>query len=77
MHDQLGVFCGKMTVTTNEGRVVDVIYLDFSNAYNTISTVFLYPSWDITAWVGRQSDGQIPGWMTGLRGWWIMSHTLP
>lgn len=57
MHDQLGVFCDKMTGTEDEGRMVDVIYLDFSNAYNAISTILFNPSWDITAWVGRQPNG--------------------
>jgi len=45
-----------MTGPVDEGRVADVIYLDFSNAYTTISTMLFYPIWDITAWVGRQPE---------------------
>lgn len=44
MCDLLGFLCNRMTGTVDEGRVEDVICLDFSNAYNSISTIFLYPS---------------------------------
>lgn len=35
---------------------VDVIYLNFGNGLKT-STIFLYPSLDITTWMGELLDG--------------------
>lgn len=48
-------FYGKVTCLVDEGKDVDVVYLNFTKAFDT---VFLYwRSWLLVAWVGALFTG--------------------
>lgn len=60
-------------------RAADVVYLNFSKAFCTVSHNILVPKFGhysldrrTARWVKKK-----PGWMVGLRGQWSTGHSLP
>lgn len=64
----LTAFCDKMSRFVNEGRAVDVAYLDFNNAFSSISPNILVSKLGHHSLVVGQLGGLITGWMVRLRG---------
>jgi len=56
---------------------VGVIYLDFRKAFDTILHHVLVSKIRCYSLEAEQPDGKITGWVVGLRGWWLLDHTLP
>ena len=46
------IFYDKVTRLVDEGKAVDVVYLDFSKAFDTISHAFSWQNWLLMAWMG-------------------------
>ena len=69
-------FYAEMSGFVGEGRAVDVIYLDFSKAFDTVLHHVLVPKIRCYSLEAEQLDSKITGWVVGLRGWWLMDHTL-
>lgn len=47
----------KITSSVDTGRTVDVVYLDFSKAFNAVSHCILLDNWQNTDRVGSLQDG--------------------
>lgn len=56
LSDYLIIFYDKTAGSVDKSRALHVIYLNFGNGLKT-STIFLYPSFDITTWIGEPLDG--------------------
>ncbi|KAF4801131.1 hypothetical protein TURU_037667 [Turdus rufiventris] len=52
------------------GKAVDVVCLDFSKTFDTISHSIPWKSWQPVAWTGALCAGLGTGWMAGPREWW-------
>ncbi|GAB0202882.1 mitochondrial enolase superfamily member 1 [Grus japonensis] len=50
-------FYDKMTCLVDEGKAVDVVYLDFSKSFDTISTAFSWRNWLLMAWMSVHFTG--------------------
>ena len=48
-------FCDKVTRLVNEGKAVDVVYLDFSKAFDSVPHNILVEN--VAVWVGVRSAG--------------------
>ncbi|GAB0187654.1 mitochondrial enolase superfamily member 1 [Grus japonensis] len=57
-------FYDKVTHSVNEGKAVDIVYLDFSKAFDTISHIILLEKLPI-----HGLDGCVLGWVEKLAGW--------
>ena len=47
------IFCDLLTRLVDEGKAVNVVYLDFSKAFDTVS----HSSWQSVAWTGTLLAG--------------------
>ena len=63
-------FYNQVTHLVDAGKAVDVVYLDFSKASDTVSHSTLLKSWQPVAWTGALCAGLRAGWMDGPREWW-------
>ena len=65
-------FYDKVTHLVDEGKSVDIVYLDFSKAFDTrlSPTAFSWRSWLLTAWTSAPCAGLKTGWTAKPREWW-------
>ena len=50
-------FYDRATCLLDEGKAVDVVYLDFSKAFDTASHTFSWRNWLLVAWMGTRFAG--------------------
>ena len=50
-------FYDRVTCLLEEGKAVDVVYFDFSKAFDTVSHSILWRNWLLTAWMGTRFAG--------------------
>ena len=68
-------FYDKITHPVDEGKAVDVVYLDFSKAFDTISHSISWRHWQLMARMGVLCAGLKAGWMAEPKeGWWMELH---
>ncbi|PKU40584.1 rna-directed dna polymerase from mobile element jockey-like [Limosa lapponica baueri] len=63
-------FYDKVTRLVDEGKAVDVVYLDFSKAFDTVSHSILLEKLDAHGLMGVLSAGLKTGWRAGPRECW-------
>jgi len=63
-------FCEQVTCLVHEVKAIDILYLDFSKAFDTVSTIFSWRSWQPMAWTGTLFAGKRTGWMATPREQW-------
>ena len=63
-------FYDQVTHLVDAGEAVDVVFLDFSKAFDTVSHSIPWKSWQPMAWTGALFAGLRTGWMAGPREWW-------
>ncbi|KAJ7407693.1 RNA-directed DNA polymerase from mobile element jockey-like protein [Willisornis vidua] len=63
-------FYDQVTCLVDEGKAVDVVYLDFSKAFDTVSHNMLLQKLEPMTWKGTLSAGLRAGWMARSRECW-------
>ncbi|KAF4800774.1 hypothetical protein TURU_040564 [Turdus rufiventris] len=63
-------FYDQLTRLVDAGKAVDVVYLDFSKAFDTVSHSIPWKSWQPVARTGALCAGLRTGWMAGPREGW-------